>query len=125
MMMLSALGLLMSSDVISQFLTGFLMVAMVAGAIYVLGRRYFSFGAAVCAATFFYLIPEVYRFLVRSAKVDLGWAFFEVLALTALFAWREQREHPRWLVLAGVFSGLALGTKYIALINLLLIEVVV
>jgi len=45
------------------------------------------------------------------AYVDLGWASFEFLALAAGLMWWQTRS-DRWLVLAGVLTGLAVGSKY-------------
>lgn len=54
------------------------------------------------------------------AHIDLGWALFEFLAAYAVLRWQEEDEaihgHPwPWLILAGVFAGLGLGSKYLGL----------
>ncbi len=48
------------------------------------------------------------------ANIDFGWAFFELLCLLALLGWRRSGAQ-RYLVLAGMYLGLALGSKYLAL----------
>lgn len=48
--------------------------------------------------------------------VDLGWALYEFLALYCIAIWSLER-HRRWLILSGMLVGLALGTKYIAIIH--------
>jgi 4-amino-4-deoxy-L-arabinose transferase-like glycosyltransferase len=48
------------------------------------------------------------------ADIDFGWAAFEGLSLTCLLIGCEARQ-SRWFILGGVFSGFALGSKYIAL----------
>jgi hypothetical protein len=50
----------------------------------------------------------------RMAGVDFGWATFEFLSLYAVLLWRENRSR-RFLVLAGSYLGLAMGTKYLAI----------
>jgi hypothetical protein len=45
------------------------------------------------------------------AYVDLGWASFEFLALAAGLLWWQTRS-DRWLVLAGLLIGLAMGSKF-------------
>jgi len=48
------------------------------------------------------------------AHTDLGWALFEFLAAYALLCWGAEGERG-WLVLAGVFAGLGMGSKYLGL----------
>jgi len=48
------------------------------------------------------------------AHTDLGWALFEFLAAYALLCWGAEGER-RWLVLAGIFAGLGLGSKYLGI----------
>jgi hypothetical protein len=54
------------------------------------------------------------------AHTDLGWALFEFLAAYAVLRWQEEDRaihgHPTpWLILAGTFAGLGLGSKYLGL----------
>jgi len=111
MMMLSAWGLLLHGYSLSTLLTGFLMSLYLPLAVYALARIHFGARAGLLAATVIFLMPDA-TYLAESGKVDLGWAFFEALALAALLRWStEDTPAPRWLVLAGVCSGLAVGSK--------------
>jgi len=49
------------------------------------------------------------------AYADFAWALYEFLALYFITIWNGQKEYRRLLILAGIFSGIALGTKYLAL----------
>ncbi|MEZ4593331.1 MAG: glycosyltransferase family 39 protein [Chloroflexota bacterium] len=49
--------------------------------------------------------------LGAQAYNDLPLAFYQVAALIAILRWR-QHEQTGWLVLSGVFAGLAMGLKY-------------
>jgi hypothetical protein len=49
--------------------------------------------------------------LGTQAYNDLPLAFYQIAALVALLRWR-QNEQTGWLVLSGVFAGLAMGLKY-------------
>lgn len=49
--------------------------------------------------------------LGAQAYNDLPLAFYQVTALVALLRWR-QAEQAGWLILSGVFAGLAMGLKY-------------
>jgi 4-amino-4-deoxy-L-arabinose transferase-like glycosyltransferase len=47
------------------------------------------------------------------AYTDLALVFYQMAALYALLRWLQQAR-PSWIALAGVFCGLALGSKYTA-----------
>jgi len=48
------------------------------------------------------------------AYTDIAWAVLEFLAVYAIFSWSKGARR-KWLFLAGVMSGMALGNKYLAL----------
>ncbi len=132
MMMLSAWAILLrDSFSLATLVTGFGMSLFLALAVYALARQYFGQGVAMLAAIAIYTMPDA-GYLAQSAKVDMGWAFFEALALAAFFRWldlspwavpyRSDEHAPkpwpgRWLILAGVCLGLAAGSKNQTLIS--------
>ncbi|MDA2936966.1 glycosyltransferase family 39 protein [Acidobacteria bacterium AH-259-A15] len=114
MQMLSALALLVRGDELAQMLVGFTMAVGAASIIYLLGRRYFSMETGLWAALFF-LVTHVVESLVPSTKVDLGRAFFDLLAIFALSRWAfTQEREDRWLVIGGIFSGAGFATSYVS-----------
>jgi hypothetical protein len=88
---------------------------MAAGAslvIFALGRRYFSREIGTLAALIF-LSMNTIQSMVPSTKVNLGWAFFDLLAVYAISRWAfDTPRDNRWLLAGGVLSGLAIGTLY-------------
>ena len=124
MMMLSAWALLLrGSYSLASLITGFGMGLLLALGVYALARLHFGRGVAGLAAAAIYTMPDT-TYLVQSAKVDMGWAFFEALALAAFFRWLgltpydagHERLHDGanptvWLILSGVCLGLAAGSK--------------
>ncbi|MFB3904075.1 MAG: ArnT family glycosyltransferase [Acidobacteriota bacterium] len=73
-------------------------------------RRYAAPGSGSLAALLFLASPVV-MYLCQTAYVDLGLAFFALSALFAVFRWLESGSR-HWILLAGVYSGLSLGAKY-------------
>lgn len=69
----------------------------------------------------FLTLPLIVKLSV-SVYVDLGLIFFTTAALFSVMIWLEDTGNRRWLVLAGVCSGLALGTKYNALVSFLVLS---
>ncbi len=116
MMMISAWAMLLRrSFSLATLITGLGMSLLLALGVYALARLYFEPKIAAFAAVIIYTMPDAV-YLAQSAKVDMGWAFFEALALTAFFRWmeldrQEDTQPDRWLLLAGIFLGLAAGSK--------------
>ncbi|RPJ87148.1 MAG: hypothetical protein EHM18_02595 [Acidobacteria bacterium] len=73
-------------------------------------KRYATPGSGSLAALLFLGSPIV-MYLSQTAYADLGLAFFALLAVFAAFQWRESGL-SHWILLAGIYSGLSLGAKY-------------
>ena len=58
--------------------------------------------------------------LGAQAYNDLPLAFYQVGALVAILRWRQQ-EQTSWLILSGLFAGLAMGLKYTSFVTPLLL----
>lgn len=71
-------------------------------------------------ALLFLSIPVIVKLSI-TVYVDLGETFFSFGALVFLFKWMNSDFRFRFLILSGVFCGLALGTKYNGLVTLALI----
>lgn len=72
---------------------------------------------ALCGALLWLSTPIVVR-LSSEVYVDLGLAFFSTAAMYSILRWAESDGRRYGLIGAGVWCGLALGTKYNALIVL-------
>ncbi len=71
-------------------------------------------------AFMFLSLPVIVKLSV-TVYVDLGLIFFSTASLLRLLKWAEDGYAARHLLLSGLYCGLALGTKYNALISLLLL----
>ncbi len=70
---------------------------------------------ALLGAIFFLSIPVIVKLSI-TVYVDLGLVFFTTAALLLLFQWIEKNFQTRYLLLAGLCCGLAIGSKYNGLI---------
>ncbi|MBU2548677.1 MAG: glycosyltransferase family 39 protein [Proteobacteria bacterium] len=77
-------------------------------------RRRLDTTWGLTGALIFLSTPLVMR-LAASAYVDLGLTFFMTAGLAGLFFWRETGQR-RWFLVSALAYGLALGTKYQALL---------
>lgn len=73
-------------------------------------RRRLGLGWGLLGALLLLTLPVVVKLSI-TAYVDLGLVFFSTAALLALVRWLESGHRPRHLIAAGVWCGLAMGTK--------------
>ena len=89
--------------------------------IFLFVRRRLGPSWAALSGLLFLTLPLIVKLSV-TVYVDLGLIFFTTAALFSVAIWLEETGKTRWLVLAAVCSGLALGTKYNALVSFLLLS---
>ncbi len=94
----------------------FAFALMTAGLIYLFVRRRIGAAWGALAGLMFLTIPVILKLSV-TVYVDLGLIFFSAGALFAMVLWLEDTRRYKWLLIAAVCSGLALSTKYSALIS--------
>lgn len=128
-MMLSGWALLMrpGNHALPALITGFGMSLIFALSVYAFARLYLKPGAAFLALMAAYTMPTT-NYLASSAKVDMGWAIFETLALAFFFKWLDNlrgegqgSRHWQWLALSGAMLGWAAGSKNQTMISMLLL----
>ncbi len=119
--MLFTLALLLYDDILAQLIE-FLMMAVLVVAIISFGQRFFSRRAGLWAGAILLQSPLVIG-VGSVALIDMGLMFFVMMMVYALWNYLESRQQ-QWLVLAGVFCGLAVGTKYPALFFLVVLTAI-
>jgi hypothetical protein len=121
MHMLYTMSLLLGTDILAK-LIHWIMGIFVVLLVYTFGRKYFNYRVGLLAGAIFYTIPMV-AMQSRVTGVELSLTFFDLLVIFALVNWfaiNRRDEKPKlvkdgWLIVAGIFSGLAMGVKYIAM----------
>lgn len=116
--MVFAVGMTFGDDIFPRlvhFATGILLM----GATYAAGRRWLGERGGWIAAAVLLSVPTL-PIWASFAYIDLGWSLYEFLALFAVLRWVEHQQR-RWLVLGGLLLGLALGSKYLALMGFVLL----
>jgi len=109
--MLYTIGLSFGSVSVAK-LFHFSMYIASAAAVYCLCRRHLSPLAGGVGALLFMSVPVVF-WEAGSAYTDIATALYMILAVYAVLNW-EETDRASWLVLAGLMSGFALGTKVLA-----------
>lgn len=117
--LLYALPLMLGHDIAAKYIH-FLFALLTAGLLFQFVRRRLGAAWAACAGLMFLTIPVILKLSV-TVYVDLGLIFFSTASLFAVVLWLEQPGSIRWLLVAGAAGGLALGTKYNAMVPVLAI----
>jgi hypothetical protein len=111
--MLYVIGLSLRGDILAKGIH-FVMVLSILLGMWQFARHHISETRFLpLALLIFYTIPSVFV-ASHVAYNDLTVSFYTFLAVYAFVNWFSRR-HNAWLVLSGVFSGLAVSTKYTAL----------
>jgi hypothetical protein len=101
-------------DDVAAKLVHWLFALLLGGLVYRLTKRHIGTELGWGAVVALYATPMV-GVLAGWAYNDLALAFFQIAALYAVLTARSQSE-CRWLALAGMFAGLAMGLKYTSVI---------
>ena len=107
-------------DIAAKYLH-FAFALLTALLVFLFVRRRIGPSWAALAGLLFLTLPLIVKLSV-TVYVDLGLVFFTTAALFSAAIWLEDTGRTRWLVLAAVCSGLALGTKYNALVSFLVLS---
>ncbi|GEM_PF-749329 len=118
MEMLFTLAMLLSNSILAK-LIHFSMGVLSLLATYCFGRKYVGGRAGLLAAAIFYTVSIV-AWSSTTAYVDLGTTFFTTLGVFALVNWWHSRR-DRWLAVAAIMCGLAMGTKYLGVFSLVIL----
>lgn len=109
--MLFAIGLAFGSDSFAKLIHLTYAVLMMC-ATFAFGRRCFSNKTAWLALAILLGVP-ILPIWASWAYTDFAWAIYEFLSVFAIMLWILHHKR-RWLIIAGVLSGFALGSKYLA-----------
>jgi 4-amino-4-deoxy-L-arabinose transferase-like glycosyltransferase len=116
--MLFATGMLLKGPILAKLIHfSFGVLTLVAIFQWTASRSTVS--AGLLAAAVYYTLPLVAK-LSGWAYVDLSLTFFVLLMITALLDWKESHQ-TGFLLLVGMFGGLAMGTKYSGIVMVLII----
>lgn len=102
----------------------FFFALLTAGLIFKYLKKELNNIYGMIGALFFLTIPVVVKLSV-TVYVDLGLIFFSWATLYYFLEWYDTNFRFRYLLISGVFCGLALGTKYNGLILLPIMGVLV
>ncbi len=115
MEMFYTLGLALRSAELAQMIHWSFGV-LAALAVFGLSRKWLRPEFALLSSAVFLLIPGIFH-QMPTANNDIGVMLFFMLQAYAVWKWIESNQF-RWLVLAGVFAGIGLSIKLIALLGI-------
>ncbi len=121
--LLYLLPLYLGNDIAPKFIH-FAFALLTAAMIFAYLKRRLNLTYALFGTLLFLSVPIIIKLSI-TAYVDLGLIFFSTAAILYIFKWREHGFKKRHLITAGLFCGLALGTKYNGLIVFFLLTLFV
>ena len=121
--LLYMIPLYFGNDIIPKFIHYFFAL-LTAWLIYKYLKNRTNSNYATIGSLFFLSIPIIVKLSI-TVYVDLGLTFFTTASLLLIFAWLDSDYKLRYLIFAGIFCGLAVGTKYNGLISLFLLPLFV
>jgi hypothetical protein len=113
--LLYLIPLYFGNDIVPKFIH-FTFALLTAGLLFGYLKRRTSVIYALFGVVFFLSIPIIVKLSI-SAYVDLGALFFSFASLLLLLKWGESGLRKKFLILSGVMAGLAMGTKYNAIVT--------
>lgn len=113
--MLFAVGLAFNAASFAKLVNLTYGVLFVLGS-YVCSRRYFGRQTAYTAAGILIGAPAYWMWATWAA-VDFAWGVYEFWSLYAVVLWLNhgKADSSKWLALAGLMSGFAMGIKYLSI----------
>jgi hypothetical protein len=111
--MVFMLSMSLRSDITAQ-LIHFVFLFLLSGQVYLLAASELKLRDGWTAVLLLFTVPMVLQ-LASITYNDLALAFTILAALYGYIRWREG-ENGRWLVLSGIFCGLAMSLKYTSFI---------
>ncbi|MEW6609252.1 MAG: phospholipid carrier-dependent glycosyltransferase [bacterium] len=117
--MLYLLGMLLSSDILAKlfhFSFGLLTLIGISS----LCQRHFNPKGSLLATSIFYICPLVI-FLSRTAYIDFGLTFYELLSVYAFLNWMTTYHQNRWLIILAIMCGFVAGIKYPGLYTVIIL----
>lgn len=87
-------------------------------------KKYLGLFWGLLGGLMFLTIPVILKLSV-TVYVDLGLLFFFTASLFSAIIWLENTDRVRWLIISGVCSGLALSTKYNAMLSVTILAILI
>jgi 4-amino-4-deoxy-L-arabinose transferase-like glycosyltransferase len=113
--LLFLIPLYFGNDILPKFIH-FGFALLTAGLLYRYLKRRTGVSYALLGVVFLLSIPVIVKLSI-SAYIDLGVVFFSFASLLLLLKWAESGLKKKFLIFSGVMAGLAMGTKYNALLT--------
>ena len=121
--LLYTVPIIFGHDIAAKYIH-FAFALLTAFIIFLFVRRRLGPAWGALSGLLFLTVPLILKLSV-TVYVDLGLVFFTTGTLFASVVWLEDPAKTKWLVLAAVCSGLALSTKYNAIVSFLVLSLLV
>ena len=124
--LLTTLGFLLNDQITAQLVISWLMGILCCLVIFSFGKSIGNIKSGLIAVVIFYGSYSV-AFINQSAKIDLAWAFFDLLGVYAFFKWffslndTKNKNNSNWLLISGLLLSIAIGIKQVSAFTIIII----
>jgi len=120
--MLFALGMSLSGGLLAKLLS-WIYAPLTALAVYSFSKSFWGKHVGILSAAILISIPGV-MILSTLTSIDLAVTFYSFMSLYSMLYWFKFSQ-KRWFIFSGIFCGIAIGTKYTAiLVSFLTLEMI-
>ena len=120
--MLFALGMSLSGGLLAKLLS-WIYAPLTALAVYSFSKSFFRKKVGILSAAILISVPGV-MILSTLTSIDLAVSFYSFMSLYSIIYWFKFPE-KKWLILSGISCGIAVGTKYTAiLVSFFILEMI-
>lgn len=121
--LISTLGFILGDQILAQLLISWFMGLLCCFTIFMIGKRIKNSRVGLFAAFIWYGSFSV-AFINQSAKIDLAWTFFDLLAIFAFMNWwfsNNYKNRENWLFMSGFLLSIAFGIKQVSAFTIVIL----
>ncbi len=111
--MLFSLGMSLSGGLLAKLLS-WIYAPLTALAVYSFSKSFFGKKIGILSAAIMISVPGV-MILSTLTSIDLAVTFYSFMGLYSMLYWFKFSQ-KRWFIFSGIFCGVAIGTKYTAIL---------
>ena len=119
--LITTLGFIMGGQIVGQLLITWAMGVLCMITLYCISIKIGCSSRAGLISIIIWYSSQSIAFLSQSAKIDLSWAFFDLLGLFAFMKWfleKNIQNEKNWLFISGILFGIAFGIKHVSLFSI-------
>ena len=121
--LITTIGYILGDQITGQLLVVWVMGLLCCFLIFSICKNIANSKSGLIAIIIWYGTYSV-AFIAQSAKIDLAWTFFDLLAIYAFMQWHfsdKKNKKEKWIIFSGFLLGFAFGIKQVSAFTMVII----